>query len=77
MSIPLERAYLCCNCQRVVELAIRDECSVCGSRALLSLDRVLNRQLAEKIAPEVMTGIQREFSVSHDSSFLLGMGIRP
>lgn len=45
-SIPLTEAYLCSDCDRVGNGSVRCANAACGSSALLSLARVLNRTAA-------------------------------
>lgn len=84
--IPLQRAFLCVECHSVVESAQRGVCAGCGSRAVLSLDKVMAARLAQKIAPQVMagvgpSGIERVFAdmaapAEHDRAFLRPQGIQ-
>lgn len=45
----IENAYLCENCQEVTEIDRHGTCRVCGSPALLSLAKILNRNSREEI----------------------------
>lgn len=48
MTIPLEDAFLCLDCQHVGDSAV--SCEHCASEALLSLAAVLNREPKEEVA---------------------------
>lgn len=41
VSIPLNRAVLCQNCERISDS--NGKCAVCGSEALMSVQKVLDR----------------------------------
>jgi hypothetical protein len=45
--MPLTTAYLCQDCDCVGNCS--EQCPACASRALMGLERVLNRRLAEAI----------------------------
>jgi len=50
--IPLERAYLCLDCNRVVQpLTAGGRCPGCLGRALLSLARILDRAATTPTVP--------------------------
>lgn len=44
ISIPLSLAQLCSDCSEVSISGSGDRCPICGSRALLNLSKVLNRE---------------------------------
>lgn len=59
----IECAYLCENCQEVTEGDGHGRCGVCGSEAVLSLAKVLNRNPQEEIlnfAPRVSARMDDE-----------------
>jgi DNA-directed RNA polymerase subunit RPC12/RpoP len=59
----IENAYLCEDCQEVSETDGHGGCEVCGSRALLNLGKILNRNSDEEIlnfAPLVSARIADE-----------------
>ncbi|HVB98447.1 MAG TPA: hypothetical protein VNJ12_03830 [Candidatus Dormibacteraeota bacterium] len=59
----IENAYLCENCQQVAETDGHGCCGVCGSPALLSLAKVLNRSTDNEIlnfAPRVSARMEGE-----------------
>lgn len=59
----IEKAYLCEDCQEVSETDGHGCCEVCGSRALLNLAKILNRNADEEIlnfAPLVSARIADE-----------------
>ncbi len=43
-SVPLSRAILCLDCEQIT--ASEQNCSVCGSRSVLSLARIIDREEA-------------------------------
>ena len=78
MGIPLNRAWLCIECNHIVESQAGGKCPDCGSRAQVNVERVMNRQIAAKIAPQVLpTEIEQFFAAEAnlDRRFLRGLGI--
>jgi DNA-directed RNA polymerase subunit RPC12/RpoP len=45
----IENAYLCVDCEEVSDTDGHGRCEVCGSRALLNLGKILNRNSDEEI----------------------------
>lgn len=54
MCVNLREAVLCVNCETIT--ASKGSCETCGSRSLLNLEKILNRESAE----DLLTQLQAE-----------------
>jgi hypothetical protein len=64
-TVRLQQAVLCANCEVISDTAT-DSCAVCGSRALLSLSRVLGGALPDSRAAliEVSQAVREIFTLT-------------
>jgi hypothetical protein len=64
----IENAYLCEDCQAIAESDGHGRCGICGSPALLSVAKVLNRNLHEEVldlAPRASAKADEEAVIFH------------
>jgi rRNA maturation endonuclease Nob1 len=43
-AIPIKMAAICCNCEQVVSMGPGSQCPACGSRSLITLSTILDRE---------------------------------